>query len=163
VLRVPWHAAIRHDDRGNGPQPADDLPRLVEPPQMRIARGEKAIRYREARIISDRAEQLRQCRIETPIEEMRCAQYQKSRVHFGERAEPQRCIDMLNGEIRLVRPQPEEGADTPPAWPPQRLRFGRGERCARKRACRPIWGVRRRYCGPAALFSTKPLRMLGES
>ena len=82
---------------------------------MRIARGEKAISYRKARIILDRAQQVRQCRIEAPAEEMRCAQYKESRVHFVERAEPQRCIDMLNGEIRLVRPQPEEGADPPSA------------------------------------------------
>ena len=44
VLGVSQEAGVRDHDRGNGPQPLDDFSGVVEPTQMRVAGGEKAVR-----------------------------------------------------------------------------------------------------------------------
>jgi hypothetical protein len=59
MLRVPEGTGIRYHDRGDYPQPRDDLSRLIEPTHMGVARSEIAIRAREAWILLDRQEQLR--------------------------------------------------------------------------------------------------------
>ena len=57
---------VRYHRRGDGPQPCDDVLRVVQPIHMSIAGGEKTIRLREARIILDREQQLRHCFVEAP-------------------------------------------------------------------------------------------------
>ena len=73
MLRVPQVAGARYYDRGNGPQPRDDVSCIVEPAHMGIAGGEKAIRHRVARILLDREEQFLHGLIEAPRREMRRA------------------------------------------------------------------------------------------
>src|SRR6516165_1173388 len=57
VLWVAQARDVRHHDGGQRAQPLDDLPRIVEPPRMRIARGEIAIWLRVARVFLHREEE----------------------------------------------------------------------------------------------------------
>ena len=61
----------------------DDLARVVEPSHMRVAGGEKAIGYREARIVLDREEQLRHRLVEAPAEEVRGANDDRATGRLG--------------------------------------------------------------------------------
>jgi hypothetical protein len=67
VLGIAQVAGVRNHDTGNGAQALDDLPRLVEPADMRVAGGENPIRVRMARILLDREEQFRNRLIEAPV------------------------------------------------------------------------------------------------
>jgi hypothetical protein len=75
MLGVSQVAGVRDHDRGNGPQPRDDLSCVVEPTHMRVAGSESAIWVREARILLDREEKFRHRLIEAPADEMRSAHY----------------------------------------------------------------------------------------
>ena len=71
LLGIPQKAGVRYYDRGYGAQPRDNLSRVVEPTHMGVAGGEHAIRRREAWILLDRKEQIRQGLIKAPAGEMR--------------------------------------------------------------------------------------------
>ena len=79
--------------------------RLIRPA---VRRNRRWLSQGKARIILYRAQPLRQCRIKAPAEEMRTAQYQKGRIHFSDRAKPQRRIDMFDCKIWPVRPSPRQ-------------------------------------------------------
>jgi hypothetical protein len=113
VLRVPKEANVGQDNRGNGPQSRNDLSGVVEPTHLRVAGGEIAIRHRKTWILLDRQKQLRRCLIEPSIEKMREAYYNKRRFDADARAEAQRGLGMLDPEIRLARPGPEDAAGEP--------------------------------------------------
>jgi hypothetical protein len=89
VLRVPQVAGVPDHDRGNSPQPCDDLPSVVEPTHMGIAGGEIAIWVRVARILLDRQEKYRHRLIEAPSQEMCGAYYHERSADTGARAETQ--------------------------------------------------------------------------
>ena len=82
----------------------DDLSRLVEPPHMRVAGGEIAIRRRVTWIFLDREKQLRHGLIETPTEEMRAADYNELRADPGAGTEAQRGLEMLDRDDRAGPP-----------------------------------------------------------
>src|SRR5271157_3248199 len=80
---------------------------------MGIAGGENLIRVREARILLDCEEQLRHGLIEAPAQEMGLAYYIERRADAGAGAEAQRGLDMLDRDVGLARPSPEDAADKP--------------------------------------------------
>src|SRR5260370_25755998 len=59
VLGVAVRQIGRHDLRGNRAQLSDDRARFVEPPHLRIARGERAVRDGGTRTVLNGSEQLR--------------------------------------------------------------------------------------------------------
>ena len=71
MLGVPQEAGVRYHNWGNRPQPLYDRLCVVEPTHMGVAGGEHAIRRREAWILLDRKEQIRQGLIKAPAGEMR--------------------------------------------------------------------------------------------
>ena len=71
MLKVPERRAARYHDRGQGPQPLDDLSGFVEQTHVGVAGGEKAMRLRVGRILLDRGEELGHRLIEAPAGEMR--------------------------------------------------------------------------------------------
>ena len=83
MLGLPQVVGVRYYDRRNGAQPSDNLSCVVEPAHMRIARGEIAIRLREARILLDRQEQFRHRLFEAPAKKMSAAQYSEGRADAG--------------------------------------------------------------------------------
>src|SRR6266436_5864378 len=70
VLRVAVRQIGRHDHRVNGAQPDDDRARFVEPPEMGIARGEKAVCRGRARMVLNGQEQLRRRFVKPTLEEI---------------------------------------------------------------------------------------------
>jgi hypothetical protein len=71
VLWVSVRNDARYDDRGDGPEPFNNLLGLVEPPQMRVAGREIPLRYGDCGSLLQRREQHR-CRIvEPPTEKIR--------------------------------------------------------------------------------------------
>src|SRR5215831_2025734 len=80
---------------------------------MGIAGGENAMRVREARILLDCEEQLRHGLIEAPAQEMGLAYYIERRADAGAGTEAQRGLDMLDRNVGLARPSPEDAADKP--------------------------------------------------
>ena len=80
---------------------------------MRTACGEITIRDRKTWILLDREEQLRRCLIEPSIEKMCEAYCNERRFDADARAEAQRGLGMLDPEIRLARPRPEDAAGEP--------------------------------------------------
>src|SRR5262249_24564136 len=105
----------RHNNGGNGPQPVDDLSRLIEPPHMRVAGGENAIWPWIAWVLLDREEQLRHGLIEAPAEEMRIAYCYERRADAGAGTEAQRGLEMLDRDVGLARQVPEYTAYVPTA------------------------------------------------
>src|SRR5215471_3764671 len=115
MLRIAVLTGGRHHDRGDGAQPRDSLSCLVEPPHMRVAGGEIAIRERLAGILLDREEEFRHGLVEAPSEKMRAAYCEERLADAGAGTEPQRGLDMLDRDVRLARPDPEAAADVPAA------------------------------------------------
>src|SRR5689334_15750078 len=82
---------------------------------MGIAGCEIAVRHREARILLDREDQLRHRLAEAPSQEMRLAYYGQRCADPGARAQPERGLDMADGDVGLARLHPEDAADVPTA------------------------------------------------
>jgi hypothetical protein len=103
-----WH---RYYDRRNSAPPLDDRSCVVKTAHMGVAGGESAICLREARVVLDCEQQLWDGLIQSPSEEMRAA-YQGERHTAGAWAEAQRSFEMLDRDVGLARPKPQDAADT---------------------------------------------------
>ena len=75
---------------------------------MGVARGEIAVCKGMARVFLDRAEQFRHRLVEPPVDEICRANPHERRAHARARAEAQRGLDMLDRNIGLTGPNPEE-------------------------------------------------------
>ena len=82
---------------------------------MGIAGGEKLLRRGEAWILLNRDEQLRHGLFEALSEEMRHTYWKERQADAGTRTEAQRSFDMLDRDVGLARPIPEDAADKPAA------------------------------------------------
>ena len=70
LLWVPKIEKVKHDNRCDDPQPFDDVPRILEPSHMRVARREKSIRGRETGKLFDQGLQCYSCVLKSSVEEM---------------------------------------------------------------------------------------------
>src|SRR5271166_7140004 len=110
-MGVAWHHQM-----GNAAQPLDNISRLVEAPQMRVAGGEPAVGRRVIRIVLDREQELRHSLIEAQTQEMVGTDYLVGHaVGVGTRAETQGGLDVLDRDVGLARPMSENAADVPPS------------------------------------------------
>src|SRR5262249_13655461 len=66
---APWQVA-RHDQRGDRAQPGGGRACLFEPPHMGVARSQRAVRARIARIVLNGQEQLRRRIVKLMFEEI---------------------------------------------------------------------------------------------
>ena len=82
---------------------------------MGIARGENTVRVRIARIFLNGQEQLRRRFVKLAFEEMGFADQAQGRTHSLEWAQPQRGLGMLDREIVLTGPEPENATQKPAA------------------------------------------------
>jgi hypothetical protein len=82
---------------------------------MSQAGGEKTVLQRQSRILLDHQAQFRQCLIETPTDEICGAEIGMRPAGAGPGAEAQRGIEMLDRDIRLPRPEPQDPAKVPAA------------------------------------------------
>ena len=73
------------------------------------------MRVRVAWIILDREEQFWHRLVETPRQEMRAAYCNELGADTGARTEAQRGIDMLDRDVGLAGPDPEDAANKPAA------------------------------------------------
>lgn len=81
---------------------------------MDIARGENAAGVRIARIFLNRQEQLRRRFVKLAFEEMGFADQAQRRTRALARAQPQRSLGMLDREIVLTAPEPQNATQNQP-------------------------------------------------
>ena len=113
MLRVAELQDTRRYDGCDSAQPSNDLSRLVETSHVGVARGEKAVCRREARIFLDRELELRYCLVEASAKQMSSANRRERRTYRRARAEALSRLDMLYRGIKLPRPTPDRPADVP--------------------------------------------------
>ena len=82
---------------------SSDLSCVIKPSHMRVAGGENAIRPWIALILLNREDQVWQCLLEAPSEEMGDAYYSGLRADAGARTEPSRSFEMLDSDVGLAR------------------------------------------------------------
>src|SRR5271167_623988 len=80
---------------------------------MGVARGESALRLRVARIVLYREQQFWHCFLEPSTKEMCLAYREERRADPRAWAEPHRDFDMLDPDVGLARPSPEDAAELP--------------------------------------------------
>src|SRR6202047_1409832 len=116
MLRISvWKRKIHHHLGHDRAQPRDHAARLVEQPHMGIASRKIAVGVREKRRGLDRNPKPWDCLLEMSAEEQSGTDQQRLLSRPRARAEAQGHLSMLDREIRLAGPQPEQTADVPAA------------------------------------------------
>src|SRR5215472_2033135 len=115
MLGVAELEDTRRYDGCDSAQPSSDLSRLVETSHLGVARREKAVCRREARVLLDRELELRYCLVEASAKQMSGANRRERRPYPRARAEALSGLDMLYRGIKLPRPTSDRPADVPAA------------------------------------------------
>src|SRR5262249_42295988 len=98
---------------GQGSQPDDHLTRFVNPSHMSTTSGEPAIRPRPRWGVLHCDEQFCPCFIEASSKEMCDTDRPIVIAPAVARVEPQRCLDLLDRQIGLSRPDAENPSQKP--------------------------------------------------
>ena len=101
--------------RGNGAQPPDDIPCLIELSDTSVASSEIATGHGEARGLLEREEQLWDRLVGASAEKVGGADQSVNRPAGSAWAKTQRSLSQLDGAVGLAGHQAEEAAVIPPA------------------------------------------------
>ena len=104
MFGVSQVAGVGYHDRGDRPQPRDDLSRIVKLPHMRVAGGEITIRLEKLGYSWIARSSFGTASVEASSKEMRTAYYAERCADRGAGTEAQRSFDMLDRDIGLARP-----------------------------------------------------------